>query len=206
MSRSLSAAAGIVAPGRRPALGGLVDRGAITAAYVGLGVAVVAAISFLLIIPIEPIYWVLSLPVGLLIGWYAGVRSGRLRGEWRRFVGNALFAGTVTGLALAALLLGVKSLFFYADNGYPSFNRTDQAGAVIPPTCGTGADCVYQRYLTDQPEALRAAGVSDAAGFSELYWAQQASTAEAISFGAVAAAVVGGALFGTTRPRPPGKD
>ena len=201
MSRSLSAAAGIVAPGPRPALGGLVDRGAIIAAYVGIGVAVVVAISFLLIIPIDPIYFLLSIPAGLLIGWYAGVRSGRVRGEWARFLGNAFFAGAVTGLTLAALLLGVKALFFYADNGYPTFNRTDQSGAVIPPTCQTGADCVYQRYLADQGEALTAAGVTDVDGFSRLYWGQQGSTAETLLGLTLTAGLVGGVLFGLARPR-----
>jgi hypothetical protein len=198
---SRSAMAGIVPPGRRPVLGGLVDRGAITAAYVGLGVAVVVAISFLLIIPIEPIYWLLSLPSGLLIGWYAGVRSGRLRGEWLRFLGNALFAGAVTGLTLAALLLGVKALFFYADNGYPTYNRTDSSGVVIPPTCQNGADCVYRRYLVDQGAALTAAGVTDADSFSRLYWAQQLSTAGTLLGASLGAALLGGVLFGATRPR-----
>ena len=41
-----------------------VDRGAITAAYVGIGMAVTIAISFLLIIPIEPVIWLLALPAG----------------------------------------------------------------------------------------------------------------------------------------------
>ena len=197
-----AAAAGIVPPGRRPALGGLVDRGAITAAYVGLGVAVVLAISFLLIIPIEPIYTILSLPGGLLIGYYAGVRSGRIRGEWLRFLGNALFAGLVTGLTLAVELLAIKALFFYADNGYPDYNRTDQQGAVIPPTCQTGADCVYRRYLSAQPDDLQRAGVTDAQGFATLYWAQQTGTAELLLGISVVAALAGGAIFGATRPRP----
>ena len=42
----------------------VVDRGAIVAAYVGIGMAVTIAISFLLVIPIEPIYWLLALPAG----------------------------------------------------------------------------------------------------------------------------------------------
>ncbi len=47
----------------------VIDRGAIVAAYVGIGVAVTVGVSFLLIIPIEPIYWLLTLPAGLLIGY-----------------------------------------------------------------------------------------------------------------------------------------
>jgi hypothetical protein len=203
VSGSYSTAAGITAPGRRPALGGLVDRGAITAAYVGLGVAVVAAISFLLIIPIEPIYWALALPAGVLIGWYAGVRSTRRRGEWPRFLGNALFAGAVTGLTLAALLLGVKALFFFADNGYPTFNGSDTTGAA-QPTCRTGADCVYHRYLVDQHAALETAGVTDAATFQALYWDQQLNTAELLLGATLLGAVGGGLISGATRPKPAG--
>jgi len=191
-----------VAPGRRPALGGLVDRGAVTAAYVGLGVAVVLAISFLLIIPIEPVYTALALPGGLLIGYYAGVRSARVRGEWPRFLGNALFAGAAMGITLAALLLGIKALFFYADSGFPDYNRTDQSGAVIPPTCQTGADCVYHRYLAAQPDDLRTAGVTDAQGFASLCWSQQTRTGELLLLISIGAALVGGAIFGVTRPAP----
>ena len=55
----------------------------------------------------------------LLIGYYANQRSDRRAGPWRRILVNGLFAGLVTGLTLAVLLLGVKALFFFADNGYP---------------------------------------------------------------------------------------
>jgi hypothetical protein len=182
--------------------GSLLDRGAITAAFVGLGVAVVTAISFLLIIPIDPVYWLLSLPAGLLIGYYANSKSGRRRGEWPRTFGNALFAGAATGLTLAALLLGVKALFFYADGGYPDFNRVDPGtGAVIPPTCVPGADCVYQRYLVDQGDALRAAGVTDAASFATVYWDQQLSTALTLLVATTGGGLAGGLIFGVTRPR-----
>ncbi|HSK51265.1 MAG TPA: hypothetical protein VLA44_00810, partial [Clostridia bacterium] len=71
--------------------------------------------SFLLVIPIEPIYWILALPAGLLIGYYANSRSNRLAGPWSRIAANGVFAGFVTGLTLAAILLAVKALFFFAD-------------------------------------------------------------------------------------------
>ena len=95
-----------------------VDRGAIVAAYVGIGMALVIAVSFLLVIPIEPAYWLLAPLSGLLIGYYADARSDRRSGPWRRILGNGLFAGLVTGLALALVLLAVKALFFTADNGF----------------------------------------------------------------------------------------
>jgi hypothetical protein len=204
MTRYLSAVelAGTPASSRRSFIGRFVDRGAITAALVGLGIAVVTAISFLLIIPIDPVYWLLSLPAGLLIGYYANSKSGRRNGEWLRTIGNALFAGAVTGVTLAALLLGVKALFFYADGGYPDFNRVDQAsGAVIPPTCASGADCVYQRYLVDQGNALRAAGVTDTTSFAKVYWDQQLSTAFTLFLVASGGGVAGGLAYGLTRPR-----
>ena len=119
----------------------LVDRGAITAAYVGIGMAVTIVVSFMLFIPIEWIIWILALPSGLLIGYYANQRSNRRAGPWGRILVNGLFAGIVTGLTAAALILVIKGLFFYADNGY----RDPGLGG--PIACQSGADCVYQRYL-----------------------------------------------------------
>ena len=66
-----------------------IDRGAITAAYVGIGMAITIAVSFILIIPIEPIIWLLTIPSGLLIGYYANQRSDRHPSQ---------SAGTVSGV------------------------------------------------------------------------------------------------------------
>lgn len=176
----------------------VVDRGAIVAAFVGIGMALTIGVSFLLIIPVEPVYWILSLPAGMLIGYYANAKSGRGRGAWGHVLANAVFAGAVTGLTLAALTLGVKALFFAADDGY----RDPGLGGRI--SCETGADCVYRRYLEHQPEALAKAGVADAATFSTYYWAQQWSTASMLVLLSTSFAVVGGALYGVTRPKPAG--
>ena len=174
----------------------VVDRGAITAAYVGIGMAVTMGLSFLLVIPIDPIYWILSIPSGMLIGYYANARSARERGAWGRFLANAAFAGAVTGLTLAVMLLGVKALFFYADDGY----RDPGLGGRI--TCQSGADCVYHRYLETQPKELAQAGVHDAAAFSTYYWAQQESTAWSLIVLSTGFGIAGGVLYGVTRPRP----
>lgn len=174
----------------------IVDRGAITAAIVGLGMAVTIAVSFLLVIPVEPVYWYLSLPAGLLIGYYADARSGRGRGAWARILVNATFAALLTGLAMAALLLGVKALFFAADGGY----RDPGLGGQI--NCQTGSDCVYRRYLEEQPDELVTAGVTDSATFAAYYWVQQWSTAGILVGLATVAGVAGGAIYGITRPKP----
>ena len=177
-----------------------VDRGAITAAYVGIGMAVTVAISFLLIIPIEPIVWLLALPSGLLIGYYANQRSDRRAGPWSRILRNGVFAALVTGLTAGVLLLGVKVLFFYADNGY----RDASAGG--PIACSSGPDCVYERYRLVEDgariAALEAAGVTDAASFTGFYWEQQLSVA-ALIVAITTVGGLGGALaYGLTRPRP----
>jgi hypothetical protein len=177
----------------------LVDRGAIVAAYVGIGMAVVVAVSFLLVIPIEPIYWALAIPAGLLIGYYANQRSDRRAGPVRRIAANAVFAAAVTGLTFGFLLLAVKALFFVGDNGY----RDASMGGSL--TCRPGADCVYQRYLADRRGAdLAAAGITDVDTFTQFYWTQQLSTAGLLVAITLAGGLGGAIAYAVTRPRQPG--
>jgi len=180
-----------------------VDRGAIVAAYVGIGMAVTMAISFLLVIPIGPAYVALSLPAGMVIGYYANARSARVRGEWRRILPNAGFTGVITGLTLAVLLLGTKALFFYGDSGYPDFNRRDANGAAVGETCVSGADCVYHRYVAAHAQDLANAGVTDAASFETVYWAEQWSAARLLFGATTGAGLFGGLLFGLAGPSKP---
>ena len=161
-------------PTPAPPAGRFIDQGAIVAGWVGIGMAVTIGISFLMVIPIEPVYWLLTPFAGLLIGYYANQRSVTPRGAWRRILVDALYAGLVTGLTLALLLLVVKAIFFYVDTGYPDFNRT-QDGQPIPPLCETGADCVRARYIAaGRGPALEAAGVTDDTSFTALVLAAAA--------------------------------
>ncbi|MBA3877945.1 MAG: hypothetical protein C0498_13670 [Anaerolinea sp.] len=89
----------------------------------------------------------------------------------------------------------MKALFFAADDGY----RDPGLGGRI--TCQSGGDCVYRRYLEEQPDELLSAGVTDAATFSAYYWAQQWSTAGLLLGLATIAGLAGGALYGITRPK-----
>jgi hypothetical protein len=182
----------------------IVDRGAIAAAYVGIGMALTIAVSFLLVIPIEPIYWLLALPAGLLIGYYANQRSDRRSGPWRRIVANAVVAGLATALTLAALLLVVKALFFFGDSGFPDFNRADQAtGQPIPPTCAAGANCVYARYLAaGRGPDFASIGIADTDDFTSFYWNQQFATAAFLLLLTTAGALGGGLLYGLFKPKP----
>ncbi|MFI5076796.1 MAG: hypothetical protein ACHQRO_05615 [Vicinamibacteria bacterium] len=181
----------------------IADRGAITAAYVGIGMAVTIAISFVLVIPIEAVVWLLALPSGVMIGYYANARSNRSAGPWHRILTNAVFAAAVTGLTTALLLLGTKALFFYADTGYPDFNRADKAGKPIPPYCETGASCVYARYVAAGREAeMAAAGVTDPTTFGALYWREQVGTSLIVFGLTTVGGLIGGGLYGTFRPKP----
>jgi hypothetical protein len=182
----------------------IVDRGAIVAACVGIGMAMTMAISFLLVIPIEPIYWLLALPAGLLIGYYANQRSDRRAGPWSRIVVNAVVAGLATALTLAAFIFLVKALFFFGDNGYPDFNRIDaKTHQPVPPACESGAGCVYARYLAQgNGPAFDAAGITDATAFTTFYWGQQVSAAGTVLVLTLVGGLGGGFLYGIFRPKP----
>ncbi len=173
-----------------------VDHGAVVAAWVGVGMAVTIGVSFLLVIPIEPIYWLLAFPAGALIGYYANQRSDRRAGPWSRILANGLYAALVTAVTFAVLLLLVKALFFYADTGY----RDPSQGGQI--TCTSGADCVYQRYL-DSPQGpqLAAAGITDAASFTPYYWNQQFTTSAILVGLCLVGGLFGALLYGASRPR-----
>jgi hypothetical protein len=99
---------------------------------------------------------------------------------------------------MAALVLVVKTLFFFADNGY----RDPGLGGSI--TCSAGADCVYQRYLeAGQGPGLVEAGVTDAASFARFYWGEQLSSAGTIVLLATLGGVGGAGLYGVFRPKAP---
>jgi len=175
-----------------------VDRGAIVAAWVGVGMAVTIGVSFLLVIPIEFLIVPTALFGGMMIGYYANARSDRAGGPWGRIMANALLAGVVTGLTLALLYLGVKALFFTADNGY----RDASSGG--PLVCETGADCVYQRYLAiGRGPAFEEAGITDVESFTRFYWGEQLSSAGSFLALSVGGSVIGALMFGVSNRRRP---
>ena len=84
--------------------------------------------SFLLIIPIESMIWLLALPSGLLIGYYANrARTGATAvaaADLERPVRRASRRAS----RWPCCILLFKALFFFADGGYRDFNRVDQGG------------------------------------------------------------------------------
>jgi hypothetical protein len=181
-----------------------VDGGAIYAGWVGVGMAVTIAVSFLLVIPIEPVVWLLAFPAGLLIGYYANARSNRQAGPWRRIIANGAFAGFLTAATLALLFLVTKSVFFSADNGY----RSAADGGPIAG-CETGAGCVYARYLeAGKGPELEAAGITNVDEFTAFYWREQLGTAATVFVLGILGGLGGAAIYGIARPKaaPPTAD
>ena len=185
------------AEGRVALVSRLVDRGAITAAYVGIGMAVTIVVSFMLIIPIEWIIWLLALPSGLLIGYYANQRSDRRAGPWGRILVNGLFAGLVTGLTAAVLLLAIKAPVLLRRQRLPrpGPGRADRVLASVP-TASTSATST-----TGAGPVLVAAGVTDAESFARFYWGEQFGSAGTILVLTTVGGLGGAALYGVFRPK-----
>jgi hypothetical protein len=174
----------------------IADRGAVSAGWVGIGMAVTIGLSFLLVIPIEPVLWLLAPIAGVMIGYYANQRSDRRAGPWSRILRNAVYAAVLTGITFALFLLAVKALFFFADSGYRD------AGQGGPIECRTGADCVYKRYqAADRNGDLTALGITDAESFTAYYWNVQFQSALLLIAITTGGGLVGGVLYGVTRPK-----
>jgi hypothetical protein len=122
--------------------GRFIDRGAVFAGWVGIGMAVVIAISFELVVTLQILVFLAAPIAGAVIGAYANVRSRRWR-PVRRVLANAAWAGLITGLTLAILYGALRLLFVFADAG------TLPDGTAL--ACQPGPDCTYTRYVTPWP-------------------------------------------------------
>jgi hypothetical protein len=174
---------------------GVLDRGAMTAALVGLGMAVTIAISFELVVAVQALTFVAAPLAGITIGFYANHKSGRWRPRWRLFV-NAGFAGLVTGLSLALMYVGLRLLFVYADSGY----RPETMGGQLD--CDTGPACTYARLVDEGNTAdLAEGGITDAASFESAVWRWQGATVLILTLTTLVGAL-GAAAWRTLRAPP----
>jgi hypothetical protein len=152
-----------------PRLGRFVDPGAVFAGYVGLGMALVIAIAFELIIAVQSLVFIIAPIAGLLIGGYANQRSERWR-PMKRVFANAAWAGLVSGLALALVYAALRLLFIFADTG-----PLPDGGQL---SCHPGPDCTYQRYVAAGRAAeLASYGVTDGPSFGAFAVREQAQGA-----------------------------
>jgi hypothetical protein len=161
----------------------LVDAGAIFAGWVGLGMALVLAIAFELIIPLQLLVFVFAPLMGAVIGVYANVRAQR----WRprpRVLANAGWAGLVAGIGMALLYVVLRLVFVYGDSGALPTGRVLE--------CRIGPDCTYARYVeAGRAGELAEIGIADAASL-------EASILTELAVGGAALVVLtlGGALAG----------
>lgn len=180
-----------------PKSGRVLDRGAIFAGWVGLGMAVVIAMSFELIIAVQALVFIAAPLAGVLIGYYANQRAERFRPRWRLFV-NSGYAGLVTGISLALIYVGLRLLFIYADSGY----RPEPLGGQIE--CDTGPACTYARFIDDGSTAdLEADGITDAADFESAVWRWQGESVLIITLTTLAGALGAAAVRAVRKPPAP---
>jgi hypothetical protein len=161
-----------------------VDRGAVFAGYVGLGMALVIVIAFGLIIPVQTVVFVAAPLAGIVIGVYANVRSERWRPRGKVLL-NAIYAGLVTGLGLAILYVIIRLVFIYGDTGaLPN-------GTAI--NSHTGPDCIYLRYVNvGQQGELTSFGITDPATLESALWRELGVTGAGLVLLTLGGAVIGG--------------
>jgi hypothetical protein len=165
-----------------------IDHGAVFAGWVGLGMAVVIALAFELIIPVQALVFVLAPLIGVLIGVYANVRAERWRPRGR-VLANALYAGVVTGIAIAVFYVVIRLVFIYGDSGSLPDGTSLQ--------CQTGPDCVYQRLTIEEQRTgtngdLAANGIHDAQSLEAFAWRSLALTGVTLFTLTLAGSAIGG--------------
>ena len=173
------------------------DKGAIFAGWVGLGMAVVVALAFELIIPVQALVFLIAPLMGAVIGIYANVRAERWRPRGR-VMANALYAGAVTGLAVAVFYVAIRLIFIYGDGGSLPDGTT--------LTCNTGPDCVYQRLVIEEQRTgeigdLVAEGITDAKSLEAFAWRSLATTGATLFLLTFSGSLIGGFVRSvTTQP------
>jgi hypothetical protein len=165
-----------------------IDRGAVFASWVGVGTAVVVAICFELIIPVQVVVFLLAPVMGFVIGVYANVRAERWRPRGR-VLANSIYAGAITAFTIVLFYVAVRLVFIYGDGGSLPDGSSLQ--------CRTGPDCVYQRLVLEEQRTghigdLVAAGITDAASLESFAWRGLATTAVTLFVLTLGGSVVGG--------------
>ena len=170
-----------------------IDSGAVFAGWVGLGMALVLAIAFELIIPVQTVVFLLALPMGILIGVYANVRAERWRPR-ARVVANAVYAGVVTGVGITVLYVAIRLVFFYGDGG----SLPD--GTAL--NCRTGPDCVYARHVAaGNADELAGLGITDGASLEAAAWRELISTGVGLIVLTATGSVIGGVARSLSEPK-----
>jgi hypothetical protein len=146
--------------------------------------ALVLAIAFELIIPVQAVVFLLAPLMGVLIGVYANVRSERRR-PIGRVMANATWAGVVTGIGMAVVYVLIRLVFIYGDTG----SLPDGTSL----TCRTGSDCTYARYVADGRAAeLATLGIVDSRSLEAAALQELAVSGTGLIVLTLAGSIVGG--------------
>jgi hypothetical protein len=161
-----------------------VDAGAVFAGWVGVGMALVIAIAFELIIPVQTVVFVGAPLAGIVIGVYANARAERWRPRAKVLL-NSVWAGLVTGLALAILYVLIRLVFIYGDTGaLPNGTRIN---------CSSGPECIYLRYVNvGQQGELASMGITDPASLEGALWRELIVTGSGLVLLTLGGAAIGG--------------
>ena len=171
----------------------ILDPGAIFAGWVGLGMALVLAIAFELIIPVQTVVFLLAPLMGVLIGAYANVRAERWRPR-ARVLANAAYAGVVTGIGIAVLYVAIRLIFLYGDSG----SLPDGTSL----TCPTGPACTYARYVdAGQADELAGLGITDGQSFEAAAWRELMTTGAGLMILTAVGGVIGGVARSLSEPK-----
>jgi hypothetical protein len=183
----------------------VIDRGAIIAAYVGIGMAITIAVSFLLVIPIEPIYWLLVVPRRAHdrvlrelplqpgrrpVGAHPGQRA--VRG-----VRDRADAGRVAAWGQRAVLLRRQRLSGLQPASTRAAIRSRRSATRVR------AACTPAIWPTGRGDVLAAEGVTDAASFTKALLLEPADSPRpgSCSCSTSGAGLGGALLYGLARPR-----
>jgi hypothetical protein len=152
----------------------------------------VLAIAFELIIPVQTVVFLVAPLMGAVIGAYANVRSDRWRPRSRVIV-NALYAGLVSGVALALIYVVIRLVFVYGDSG------------ALPDgtsmSCDAGPACAYQRYVdAGEGDVLASRGITDPATYEAAMWQDLVVTGVGLVTLTSAGALLGGVARSLSAP------
>ena len=155
--------------------------------------ALVLAMAFELIIPVQTVVFLLALPMGMLIGVYANVRAERWRPRGR-VLANAVYAGVVTGVGIAVLYVAIRLVFIYGDSGALPDGTASAAGP--------GPDCIYAALRgRGQADELAGLGITDGPSLEAAAWRELMATGLGLIVLTAAGSVIGGVARSLSEPR-----
>ena len=148
--------------------------------------ALVLAIAFELIIPVQTLVFLLAPLMGVLIGVYANVRSERWRPRGRVMANAAVRGPRDRSRHRGPVRRAAARVHLWRHGRLPD-------GTSL--SCNTGPDCIYARYVAvGQAEELAPLGITDGASLAAAAWRELLIFGGGLIVLTVAGGLVGGAI------------